>query len=98
SQIWPAAVAPKIAAAGHVVTATFAGLLVWLGTRSVLAHWDLWTATDHAAGNLSGLPIPKWFPALAIPYGMGMVSLRFFKEAVNAWNGKVYDDGDDPLK
>lgn len=97
-QLWPKAWAGKIAAVGHLVTALFAATLAWLGSRSVGAHWDLWTATHHEAGNLSGLPIPQWFPALAIPYGMGMVSLRFLKDAWYTWNGLTFDDGEDPLK
>lgn len=93
----PPALAGKVAAIGHAVTAAFAVLILWLGLRSVLAHWDLWTATDGAAGVLSGLPIPKWFAAAAIPYGMAMLGLRFGVDAVAAWTGRLAVGGDDTL-
>jgi TRAP-type C4-dicarboxylate transport system permease small subunit len=96
-KLWPPALAPKVAALGHLVTAAFCVLLLWLGTRSVMAHWALWTATGHAAGNLSGLPIPKWFPALSIPYGMAALTFRFSLEAWKTWTGQVDAAEDDTL-
>lgn len=93
----PPAMAGKVAAVGHGVTAAFCALVLWLGVRSVLGHWDLWVATDHAAGNLSGLPIPKWVPALSIPYGMSMLAIRFGADAVRAWTGALATGGDDTL-
>jgi TRAP-type C4-dicarboxylate transport system permease small subunit len=97
-KLWPPALAPKIAALGHLVTAAFCVVLLWLGSRSVMAHWDLWSATGHAAGNLSGLAIPKWFPALSIPYGMAALTFRFGLEAWRTWTGEVEaGSGDDTL-
>lgn len=96
-RIWPEALRPKVAAVGHFVTAGFCGLLVILGTRSVISHWELWTATEHAAGILSGLPIPKWAPAFAIPFGATMLSLRFLLEGVRTWTGDLKPAGDDTL-
>ncbi len=96
-KLWPAWLVPKVAAAGHVATALFAFLLVYLSTRSVVAHWDLWVATDGAAGNLAGLAIPKWFPAASIPYGMTVVGLRFLREAWRTLNGEIELGGDDTL-
>jgi TRAP-type C4-dicarboxylate transport system permease small subunit len=90
---WPG----RVAAVGHALTAAFCGLLLWLGARSVLGHWDLWASTGGAAGTLSGLAIPKWFPALAIPYGMSMLALRFGADAVRAWTGALAVGGDDTL-
>lgn len=97
TKVWPASWQPKVVAVGHLVTALFALLLVYLGGRSVLSHWDLWSQTDGAAGNLSGLPIPKWFPSAAIPYGMGMVAFRFGRDAVKAWRGELALDEDETL-
>ena len=96
-KLWPAWLVPKVAAAGHVATALFAFLLVYLSTRSVVQHWDLWVATDGAAGNLAGLAIPKWFPAASIPYGMTVVGLRFLREAWRTLNGEIELGGDDTL-
>jgi TRAP-type C4-dicarboxylate transport system permease small subunit len=97
SKLWPAAWAGKVAAVGHAITAAFCVLLLWLGVRSVMQHWDLWVATEGAAGNLSGLPIPKWFPAMAVVYGMAVIAFRFGVDAVRAWNGTLVDVGDDTL-
>lgn len=97
SKLWPPHVAPKMAALGHVVTAGFCLLLLVLGWRSVTAHIDLWTSSSGAAGNLSGLAIPKWVPALAIPYGGVVLSLRFLLEAVRTWTGELQVGGDDTL-
>jgi TRAP-type C4-dicarboxylate transport system permease small subunit len=97
SRIWPPSLAPKIAAIGHLVTAGFCALLLVLGLRSVDAHWELWTSTEHAAGNLSGLPIPKWFPAGAIVYGMFVLAFRFFLEGVRTWTGDLKSGADDTL-
>jgi TRAP-type C4-dicarboxylate transport system permease small subunit len=97
SKLWPASWAGKVAAVGHAATAAFCVLVLWLGVRSVSAHWELWVATEGAAGNLSGLPIPKWFPAMAVVYGMGMLAFRFGVDAVRAWNGQIQDVGDETL-
>jgi TRAP-type C4-dicarboxylate transport system permease small subunit len=96
-KLWPEALAPKAAAIGHFVTAAFCVLLCWLGVRSVAANWDLWASTGGAAGNLSGLDIPKWFPSLSIPYGTAMLAFRFTLEGWRTWNGEVDLSGDDTL-
>lgn len=88
-KLWPPALAPRAAAVGHGVTAMFCAMLLWLGTRSVLAHWDLWSSTDGAADNLSGLAIPKWAPALSIPYGMLALTFRFSLDAWRTWTGRI---------
>lgn len=97
SKLWPPAWQGKVAAVGHAVTAVFClGILV-LAVRSVGSHWDLWVATDGAAGNLSGLAIPKWVPALSIVYGMVLLAFRFGLDAWRAWTGRLADDGDEVL-
>lgn len=98
SKLWPPAWRPKMAAVGHAVTAGFCLLLVVLGMRSVISHAQLWTATDHAAGILSGLPIPKWVPALAIPFGATMLVFRFSLEAIRTWTGDLTVGEDDTLR
>jgi TRAP-type C4-dicarboxylate transport system permease small subunit len=98
SKLWPKSIAGKVAGFGHFVTAAFCLLVLVLGWRSVTQHWDLWTSTDHAAGNLSGLPIPKWFPASAIVVGMGVLTFRFALEGVRTWTGELQVGGDDTLK
>lgn len=97
SKLWPPALAPKVAAVGHLVTAAFCLLLLWLAARSVAQHVDLWQATEGAAGTLSGTAIPKWAAALAIPYGMAVLSFRFLLEAALTWTGAVALGGDDTL-
>lgn len=89
SKLWPPALRPKIAAVGHVVTALFCFFVAILGMRSVAEHWDLWTATQGAAGTLSGLAIPKWVPALSVPYGMTVIALRFLLEAWRVGTGRL---------
>lgn len=98
AKLWPEALRPKVAAIGHFATAAFCVLLLWLGWRSVVDHLDLWTATEGAAGNLSGLAIPKWATNLAIPYGMLALGFRFALEGVRTWTGDLKDIGDDTLK
>ena len=97
AKLLPPSIAGKAAAIGHLLTASFCALLFVLGVRSVLGHWDLWTATDGAAGNLSGLALPKWFPALAIPYGMAVLVFRFTLDAWRTWTGRLEVGGDDTL-
>jgi TRAP-type C4-dicarboxylate transport system permease small subunit len=97
AKIWPPALLPKITALGHLVTGLFCLMLFWLGTRSVVANWDLWSGSGHAAGNLSGLAIPKWVPSLAIPYGMGVLAFRFLLDTWRAWTGRLAVGGDDTL-
>lgn len=98
SKLWPPAVAPKVAAVGHLVTAAFCVLVLFLGWRSTSAHLGLWQDTGHAGGTLSGTAIPKWFAALAIPYGMAALSFRFTLEAVRTWTGELAVGGDDTLR
>ena len=95
SKLWSPEVAPKVAAAGHVVTALFCLIVFGLGWMSVREHLDLWVSTDGAAGNLSGLGIPKWFPALAIPYGMGVLTFRFAREAWKVGTGQISAEVDE---
>lgn len=97
SKLWPPAVAPKAAAVGHVITAAFCALLLWLGFRSVLQHLDLWQSTGGAGGTLSGTAIPKWAAAAAIPYGMAALTFRFLYEAWRTWTGELAVGGDDTL-
>lgn len=97
SKLWPPSLAPKMVALGHVITALFCLLILGLGLRSVVAHWDLWAGSEGAAGNLSGLAIPKWFPALAIPYGGAVLGFRFALEAARTLRGDFAVGGDDTL-
>lgn len=98
SKLWPPSVAAKIAAVGHFVTAAFCLLILYLGYRSTIQHIELWQATDHAGGTLSGTAIPKWFAALAIPYGSLLLAFRFGLEGVRTWTGDLPLAGDDTLK
>lgn len=95
SKIWPADLVPKISAAGHVFTAVFCVVLVWLGVRSVLDHVELWSSTGGAAGNLSGMAIPKWAAAAAIPYGMATLAFRFGLEAWRVGTGRLSPEVDE---
>lgn len=107
SKLWPAWLAPKIAALGHLVTAGFCLVLLWLASRSlfgydldgqpVQGHLEVWTASEGTAGNLSGTAIPKWVAVAAIPYGMVMLTFRFTLEAVKTWLGQIATGGDDTL-
>lgn len=97
-KLWPERLRGKVAAIGHFVTAIFCVGVLWLGWRSVAQHYGLWIDTDHAAGTLSGLPIPKWAANLSIPYGMLALGFRFTLEGVRTWRGEVELGGDDTLK
>ena len=97
SKIWPAAVRPWVAAAGHVVTALFCVVVLWLGWRSLEGHVALWSETEGAGGTLSGTSIPKWAAVAAIPWGMGTLTFRFLLEAARTVRGEVPDDADDTL-
>ncbi len=98
AKLWPPALAPKVVALGHLVTAGFCVLVLVLGYRSTIQHIDLWQQTEHAGGTLSGTSIPKWFAAMAIPYGMLALAFRFTLEAVRTWRGEIEIGGDDTLK
>lgn len=98
AKLWPKALAPKMVALGHLVTAAFCLLLLYLGIRSTGQHISLWQQTGHAGGTLSGTDIPKWFAAMAIPYGTLALTFRFTLEAVRTWRGDIEIGGDDTLK
>lgn len=98
SKIWPERLVRPIAAAGHVATALFCVLVGWLAIRSVGHHFELWRATEGAAGNLSGasaivfgkrVMIPVWLAALSIPYGMVVIAARFLLEGWRVAHGLI---------
>lgn len=97
SKLWPAALAPKAVAVGHVVTALFCAAVVWFAGTSVLDHLATWSESGHQAGTLAGTAIPKWFAAAAVPYGMAALGFRFLDEAVRTWRGELEIGGDDTL-
>ncbi len=98
AKLWPASIVHKVVAVGHFVTAAFCLLILVLGYRSTTQHVELWQATAHAGGTLSGTAIPKWFAALAIPYGALALTFRFTLEGIRTWRGEVEIGGDDTLK
>lgn len=99
SKIWPPALAPKIAAVGHVLTAFFCVVILYLGWRSLTHHYGLWSDSEGAAGLISAVRwLPKWAATLAIPYGMAVLAFRFLLDAARAWSGLVVDAGDDTLR
>ncbi len=107
SKLWPAWLAPKIAALGHLCTAVFCAAVLVLAWRSLFgyevggAHVDghigAWVNSQHAAGVLTGTAIPKWAAMAAIPYGMAVLTVRFSLEAARTWTGRVAVGGDDTL-
>lgn len=98
SKLWPPALAPKMAALGHLLTAACCVFLLWLAARSIFGysldgahvpgHWDVWSDSEGAAGTMTALPIPKWAVFASIPYGMGMLAFRFVGHAVKTWVGE----------
>jgi TRAP-type C4-dicarboxylate transport system permease small subunit len=97
SKLWSKAMAPRAAALGHLITALFCLLLLWLSVRSVSQHIELWTATEGSAGTLSGTSIPRWTAYLAIPYGTAVLAFRFLLESWRTWRGDFEIGGDDTL-
>ena len=108
SKLWPPALAPKIAAVGHFVTATFCVVILVLGWRSLVGvgsgeahvpgHLDTWIDSEHAAGTMTGTFIPKWIVMLSIPFGMLVLAFRFALEGVKVWTGREVQGGDDTLR
>lgn len=108
SKLWPAAIAGKVAAVGHLCTAVFCVGLLFLAMRSLLGfdlsgshvpgHFDIWQESEGAAGTLSGTGIPKWMAFVSIPYGMAVLAFRFTLEAARTWTGRVAVGGDDTLQ
>ncbi len=98
AKLWPASIVHKVVAVGHFVTAGFCLLILVLGVRSTTFHIELWQQTGHAGGTLSGTAIPKWFAAMAIPYGALALTFRFLLEGVRTWRGELEVGGDDTLK
>lgn len=107
SKVWPAALAPKVAALGHGVTAAFCVLIAVLGWRSIFGvgegeahipgHWDTWAGSEHAAGTMTGTVIPKWMVMFSIPFGAAVLAFRFGLEGARVWLGREALGGDDTL-
>lgn len=97
SKVWPESLRPWVAAVGHVVTALFCLVVLWLGWGSLGGHFTLWMETDGGGGTLSGTSIPKWAAVTAIPWGMGTLAFRFLLEAARTVRGEVPSDADDTL-
>jgi TRAP-type C4-dicarboxylate transport system permease small subunit len=105
SKLWPAAWAGKIAAVGHLLTAGFCLGMVWLGWRSLSAHYGTWAESDGAAGifpvkvDLFGLELPiiKWLVFASVPYGMGVLAFRFLLDAARAWTNTMPVIADETL-
>jgi TRAP-type C4-dicarboxylate transport system permease small subunit len=107
SKLWPASVAGKVAAVGHLCTAAFCVGILFLAVRSLVGfdlggshvpgHIDIWRGSDGAAGTLSGTGLPKWMAFVSIPYGMAVLAFRFSLEAARTWTGRVAVGGDDTL-
>ncbi|MFN7953692.1 MAG: TRAP transporter small permease [bacterium] len=97
SKLWPDSMLPAATAVGHLVTAAFCLGIGYLGARSCVEHYELWRATEGAAGTLTALPIPKWLVFSSIPYGMGSLAFRFVLEAWRTWTGQIRAGDDDTL-
>lgn len=107
SKLWPEKLAPKVAAIGHFVTAAFCLVLLVLGWRSLVGtgtgeahipgHFDTWTESGHAAGNMPGTAIPKWAVMASIPFGTLVLAFRFTLEGLKVWTGREALGGDDTL-
>lgn len=108
AKLWPARFAPIAAGIGHLVTAVFCVVLLGLAWRSMFGfeldgqhvpgHVEVWTSSDHAAGNLSGTDIPRWVAVASILYGMLVLAFRFTVEAVRLFMGLEATGGDDTLR
>ncbi len=108
SKVWPEKLQPKVAALGHWVTAVFCLLLVVLGIRSIIGvgtgemhipgHFDTWVDSEHAAGTMTGTPIPKWLVMASIPFGSLVLAYRFGLQGLKVWVGAEKLGGDDTLK
>ncbi|MDP2307232.1 MAG: TRAP transporter small permease subunit [Pseudomonadota bacterium] len=99
SKLWPPSIAPKVAAVGHLCTAAFCLVLVYLAGRSLFGFELHGQSVDghFAGGTLSGTAIPKWAAMLSIPYGMIVIAFRFTLDAYRAWTGRLAVGGDDTL-
>lgn len=107
SKVWPAALAPKVAALGHGATAAFCVLVAVLGWRSIFGvgegeahiqgHFDTWVGSEFAAGTMTGTVIPKWMVMFSIPFGSAVLAFRFALEGVRVWLGREALGGDDTL-
>lgn len=105
SKLWPPAVAPKMAAIGHFVTAALCLLIVVLGIRSIFGfdrggvdvpgHFDNW---NSGGGKMTGTVIPVWAAAASIPVGCAVLCFRFTLQAFKVWTGQEALAGDDTLK
>ncbi|MBS3954942.1 MAG: TRAP transporter small permease [Methylomicrobium sp.] len=58
----------------HLFTSVICGLLSWQGLRLVLM--------DYREATLAFASVPAWICELIIPFGFGIISLRFFLYAV----------------
>lgn len=58
-------------------SAVICGLLAWQGGRLV--------AMDQEAGAIAFAAIPAWICELIIPFGFGIISLRFLLQSVLVW-------------
>lgn len=105
SKLWPAAIAPKVSAVGHGVTAALCLLLMVLGLRSVFGfqrdgidipgHVDNW---NSGGGLMTGTSLPVWLAVASIPVGSAVLAFRFGLQALKVWTGAEALPGDDTLK
>lgn len=98
SKLWPAAIAHRVVALGHVVTAIFCLGLLGLAAISVRDHYDLWSGSGGVADTLPALPVPKFAVFVAIPYGLAVLTFRFGLQAAKTWTGLEAVGGDDTLR
>ena len=94
-RLFPEKARKFVIALGHLATAAFCVWLLILAVWSVTQHYADWTESGHEGGNFPALPIPKWAVYIAIPYGLGVMALRFLGDAADALRGN--DTGGDEV-
>jgi TRAP-type C4-dicarboxylate transport system permease small subunit len=99
-RLFPASVRRFVVALGHLATAAFCIWLLILAAWSITQHYSDWTESAYEGGTFTaelpfGLKIPKWIAFLAIPYGLGMMALRFLGDLAASLRG--LDTGGDEI-
>lgn len=79
----------KVGVAADVVAALFTGFLGSLSFVFCMTKYALWSETEGAAGNFSGLPIPQWVGFAVLPLTLLTTSARFLSLAWLRWHGRA---------
>jgi TRAP-type C4-dicarboxylate transport system permease small subunit len=88
----PAKYKPYVGFASGVLTALCCAALFWVSLRYVLFNYDEYVATQGKGGLFLGMDVPRYIGYSALPFSFGVMTARFFANALAALRGEIDDD------